>query len=103
MGRPERPIDPDGGPVAEFACALLTPGEQPVAALALAARPEHGELLLVVDQFEELFTVCRDPEQRDCFVRALLAAVTPDEARVRVVLGVRADFYAQCARWPELV
>src|SRR5205085_3888839 len=59
-------------------------------------------LLLVVDQFEELFTVCRDPE-RDCFVRALLAAVTPDEARVRVVLGVRADFYAHCASWPSLV
>jgi WD40 repeat protein len=116
----------EAGDAADWTTALLTPGEQPVAALAgkvaalagqpsqeelladpaalaLTARPERGELLLVVDQFEELFTVCRDPGQRDCFVRALLAAVTADEARVRVVLGVRADFYAQCARWPELV
>ena len=70
---------------------------------ALADQPSGAELLLVVDQFEELFTVCRDAPQRDCFVQALLAAAAADDARIRVVLGVRADFYAQCARWPELV
>ena len=120
---------------ADLTTLLLTPGEQPVAALAgqvaalaggpagpaggvllaepealhravvlaLAGKPAGAELLLVVDQFEELFTVCTDRVQRDCFVRALLAAVTADGACTRVVLGVRADFYAQCARWPELV
>src|SRR5581483_11803302 len=43
---------------------------------ALADQPSGTELLLVVDQFEELFTVCRDATQRDCFVQALLAAAT---------------------------
>jgi WD domain, G-beta repeat len=62
-----------------------------------------GDLLLVVDQFEELFTVCRDQRQRDGFVRALLAAITGQAARSRVVLGIRADYYAQCTMWPELV
>ena len=128
----------DGGGLmaaADWTTVLLTPGEQPVAALAArvaalsgtaaetvhedllagpealhtaaaratAARPAGAELLLVVDQFEELFTVCADSRQRDSFVRALVAAVTAEDARTRVVLGVRADFYAQCARWPELV
>ncbi len=114
---------------------LLTPGEQPVTALAsrfadlagtsaeflhdevltdpmalhnalvraLSGRPAGTELLLVVDQFEELFSACRDPLQRDCFVRALLAAVDADDARARVLVSVRADFYAHCARWPALV
>jgi WD40 repeat protein len=110
---------------------LLTPGELPVTTLAdhiasltgtaaaevrdelladparlpavLAGGPRPSEPLIVVDQFEELFTVCRDRRQRDCFVRALLAAAAADGARTRVVLGVRADYYAQCTTWPELV
>jgi len=70
---------------------------------ALAGEPAGTELLVVVDQFEELFTLCGDERQRACFVRALLGAVTVPGARTRVVLGVRADFYAQCAGWPLLV
>ena len=62
-----------------------------------------GDLLLVVDQFEELFTMCRDQRQRDSFVRALVAAATAAGTRSRVLLGIRADYYAQCTTWPELV
>ena len=48
--------------------------------------------------------MCADTAQRDCFVRALLAASkAADGARTRVVLGVRADYYAHCTTWPELV
>ncbi len=85
--------------------ALITPGEQPMTELerVLKAQPAGTELLLVVDQFEELFTVCGDQEQRDRFVETLLGAVADDNALVRVVLGVRADFYAHCAAWPGLV
>ncbi len=70
---------------------------------ALTGRPAGAELLLVVDQFEELFSGRCDPLQRDCFVQGLLAAIDSGDARARVVLGVRADFYAHCARWPTLV
>ncbi|HEX8865442.1 MAG TPA: helix-turn-helix domain-containing protein, partial [Lentzea sp.] len=63
------------------------------AALGLIAR-QH-DLTLVVDQFEEVFTLA-GPEQRDWFVRALVAAP-------RVVIGVRADFYGHIGRHPELV
>ncbi len=80
---------------------LADPGR--LAALLAEALPDSGEALLVVDQFEELFTVCRDERQRDCFVRVLLTAAAADGAHIRVVLGVRADYYAQCATWPELV
>jgi WD40 repeat protein/transcriptional regulator with XRE-family HTH domain len=64
-------------------------------------------LLLVVDQFEELFTQCPDEGQRRAFITALHAAATarhgPDQAPAAlVVLGVRADFEARCADYPEL-
>ncbi|MEV6242791.1 helix-turn-helix domain-containing protein [Lentzea sp. NPDC051838] len=63
------------------------------AALGLIAR-QH-DLTLVVDQFEEIFTLA-GPEQRDWFVQALANAP-------RVVIGVRADFYGHIGRHPELV
>ena len=50
------------------------------------------ELVLVVDQFEELFTQV-DGEERDQFLAALASAVGDDEARLRVVATVRADYF----------
>ena len=57
-------------------------------------------LVLVVDQFEEVFTLCQDAEERKAFIEALLTA---SQTRCRVVLGVRADFYGHCAQHPALV
>ena len=61
----------------------------------------------MVDQFEQLFTQCPDEEQRRAFITALHAAATaahgPDQAPAAlVVLGVRADFEARCADYPQL-
>ncbi len=52
-----------------------------------------GDLLLVIDQFEELFTLVEDPERRAEFLQLLTAAVTDPGSRVRVVATLRADFY----------
>jgi WD40 repeat protein/DNA-binding SARP family transcriptional activator len=54
--------------------------------------PDDGQLLLVVDQLEELFTTSPEPEQR-AFLNGLLQAVTVADSRVRVVATLRADFY----------
>ena len=70
---------------------------------ALAGRPHDAELLLVVDQFEEVFTLCRDPAERTAFIDALITAARTGGSRCRVVLGVRADFYAHCTGHRELV
>jgi WD40 repeat protein/DNA-binding XRE family transcriptional regulator len=69
--------------------------------------PPLRRLLLVVDQFEELFTQCPEEGQRRAFITALHAAATaahgPDRAPAAlVVLGVRADFEARCADYPQL-
>ena len=66
---------------------------------------EQHRLLLVVDQFEQVFTQCPDEDQRRAFVTALEAAVTAPEGQAPaalVILGVRADFEARCADYPQL-
>lgn len=69
---------------------------------ALADRPTEADLLLVVDQFEEVFTLCHDEQERRVFVTALVRATQQPTSRLRVVLGVRTDFYTHCARIPDL-
>ncbi|MFI9386439.1 helix-turn-helix domain-containing protein [Kutzneria sp. NPDC052558] len=61
------------------------------------------ELVLVVDQFEEVFTLCESPPERAAFIAALLTAARAEDSRIRLVLGVRADFYPHCAEHPDLV
>ena len=72
-----------------------------------SAAEHSSKLLLIVDQFEQLFTQCPDEEQRRAFITALHAAASvrhgPDhEPAALVVLGVRADFEARCADYPQL-
>ncbi|MEU6992930.1 hypothetical protein ABZ953_20010 [Streptomyces sp. NPDC046465] len=67
--------------------------------------------VVIVDQFEETFTLCPDESTRRAFVRVLHAACAPPapaegepdrDAAALVVLGIRADFYEECLRYPDL-
>lgn len=60
-----------------------------------------NRLLLVVDQFEELFTLCRDQAERKAFVDNLLTAAVEDGVTT-VVITLRADFYAHCSQFSNL-
>lgn len=92
--------------LAHLAGSLTPPlGDDPRAlhrAVRIAA-PDGGELVIVVDQFEEVFTLCRDADERSRFIDALLTAAHTSNSGCRVVLGVRADFYAHCTAFPKLV
>jgi len=70
---------------------IVTPGAD--AQLDVADDPRE---LVVVDQFEELYTLCGDREHRDRFIDALLALTAP------VAIAVRADLYGQLSAHPEL-
>ncbi|MEM7335634.1 MAG: hypothetical protein AAF490_26385 [Chloroflexota bacterium] len=70
-----------------------------------AKRLVKGEqkLLLVIDQFEELFTVCRSEAQRKAFLDNLITAVSAKHSGPNtIVISLRADFYHHCAQYPEL-
>jgi WD40 repeat protein/energy-coupling factor transporter ATP-binding protein EcfA2 len=80
---------------------LFTPGAHPSRELRqrLAITAPRDGLLIVVDQFEELFTLCTEPAERQEFLTDLFhPSVT-----ALVVLGMRADFYPQASRHDELV
>ncbi|MBE1469358.1 hypothetical protein [Kibdelosporangium phytohabitans] len=64
------------------------------------ARDEH-DLLLVVDQFEEAITLCSE-QDRTWLVTAVIHAARADASRVRIVLGIRADFHVLSGLHPEL-
>ncbi|MCB9137584.1 MAG: SUMF1/EgtB/PvdO family nonheme iron enzyme [Caldilineaceae bacterium] len=54
---------------------------------------DRVELVLVIDQFEELFTLTPDEEKRQRFLNTLVAAAADTRSRLRIVITMRADFY----------
>ena len=109
-------ITPTARPLESLAAALTRQSESVTATATLiddlrgdtrslhlhAQRHAPAGLLLVVDQFEELFTLCRDEEDRRRFVENLLYAGVEVQGPLRVVLTLRADFYAECSRYAPL-
>ncbi len=56
------------------------------------------QMLIAIDQFEELYTLCREPETRQKFLRFILeSAIARDSSSVRpnLLLSLRADFLGQ--------
>ncbi|MET8079675.1 hypothetical protein [Streptomyces sp. NPDC005303] len=82
---------------------VLTPGARPAATYGhlLTPGPRDPESWVVVDQFEEVFTLCHDHRERSQFIELLLAARAPNSG-LRVLITVRADFYARCAEHRDL-
>ena len=54
---------------------------------------DDDELLIVIDQFEELFTLTSDISSRNHFLALIETAIDSPESRVRVIITLRADFY----------
>ncbi len=101
--------DDGGGLPAEL--ADVTDGPTAVAAVRwalgltdAAARTAGDRFLLVVDQFEELFTLCQDADERTAFMAALAALARPGREPTPpvavVVAVVRADFLDQALAYP---
>ena len=111
---------------------VVRPGAAPLTALAAALAPDGGladtldglrgdmrtlhlelvqmvggdapedRVVVVVDQLEEVFTLCRDDDERKAlFANLIYAAAAPGGPGV-VVVTMRADFYQRCAPYPEL-
>lgn len=100
-------LSPGQHPMAELEAALLgvatrrapelpellaDPRADP-GALAEALLPEGGDVLLLVDQLEELFTLTQNEVERRRFIDLLTKLVANPRSRIRVVVTLRADFY----------
>ncbi len=67
----------------------------------LAARQQAEKVLLVVDQFEELLTQCKDPDERQAFVANLLHTIEAQGA-TSILISMRADFYDRITEFRTL-
>jgi basic membrane lipoprotein Med (substrate-binding protein (PBP1-ABC) superfamily) len=69
-------------------------------ATSLRVIPGGSRLMLVIDQFEELFTIT-DEVARRRFLSAIAAAVADTDTQLTVVLALRADYYDRPLLHPE--
>lgn len=59
----------------------------------LAKQPSMDRLLLIADQWEELFTLCKDDGARQCFIDNILEATAT--TKLSAVLTLRGDFFGR--------
>ncbi|MFB9924384.1 WD40 repeat domain-containing protein [Amycolatopsis halotolerans] len=100
-----RKMTPRTDPLAELARTVPEISSEP--SDPPAPNPKASRrLLLVVDQFEELFTLCESESRRQLFIEALRSLCVPGKldrnAPAVVLIALRADFYDQCLRYAEL-
>lgn len=70
-----------------------------------SGRPDGRRLIIVIDQFEEVFTQCTDDAERERFIQAICAAAAGSRREppaALVVIGLRAGFVEHCTAHPEL-
>ena len=72
---------------------LMRKGATGLASLVRTSPKNH--VVLVVDQFEEAFTLCQDPAERQAFFATLLGALA-DTDRLQLILAMRSDFVGKC-------
>ncbi len=105
---------PGEHPFEELEVALLRiAANPPISLLAQLREDERGllraikrvlpddksQLLLVIDQFEEVFTLVTDETIRCRFLDSLLSAVSDPRSPLQVVITLRADFYDRPLRY----
>jgi transcriptional regulator with XRE-family HTH domain len=85
---------------------VFTPTAHPLrqldSRLSEARRENAGRVLILVDQFEEMFTLCRDEIERITFIEKLLVCAQEKSKMLSVVIALRADFYPHCSQYPLL-
>jgi DNA-binding SARP family transcriptional activator/ABC-type glycerol-3-phosphate transport system substrate-binding protein len=91
-------VDPPGGML-----ELLERSERGLVQLVDRLLPDDGsELVLVVDQLEEVFTMVEEEQTRDRFLQSLVAGALERGSRLRVIVTLRADFYDRPLSFPGL-
>ncbi|MFN8418902.1 MAG: protein kinase [Anaerolineae bacterium] len=107
---------PGGDPYEQLERALLKVAVKPPADMQARLRADasglinlvgkilpdpNAELLLVIDQFEELFTQLADEAARASFLDLLYKSVTTSQSHLRVVITLRADFFDKPLHYPD--
>ncbi|MCB8925159.1 MAG: hypothetical protein H6652_05985 [Ardenticatenaceae bacterium] len=113
-------MQPKGNPIEQLAQAIerltKTPGtgdhlrqnsqKNPLAlhqqAETLLSEDPSQRFVLLVDQFEELFTQTKDAAVRQTFINLLTEAAQAADSRCRILISLRSDFVSNCASHEQL-
>jgi hypothetical protein len=63
---------------------------------------DTSPLVILVDQFEEVYSLCKDAQEQTAFIDCLVEAAATPEARVSVVITLRLDFVRETQQHPLL-
>ncbi|MDJ0577609.1 MAG: pentapeptide repeat-containing protein [Xenococcaceae cyanobacterium MO_234.B1] len=55
-----------------------------------------NRIILVIDQFEEAFTLCPDLKKREAFFQCLLEALDQTDNKLCLIIAMRGDFFGKC-------
>ncbi len=84
---------------------IVPTGTDPIGAVTGGSDAGQRRLILVIDQFEEVFTRCHDDEERKVFIDALCAITSgsrDEPSAGLVVIGLQIAFMEQCTAYPDL-
>lgn len=79
-----------------------------VEAIRQVKRPKNENILVVVDQFEELFRFKKSGKDNNseneslAFIKLLVNAINQSELPIYIIITMRSDFIGDCAQYPEL-
>ncbi|MEA3184766.1 MAG: hypothetical protein QOJ74_1243, partial [Ilumatobacteraceae bacterium] len=71
----------------------VTTGDRGLDDVVAALLPHGSVVLLIVDQFEELFTETRDEHERRAFMDMLAEVASRPHSSIRIVATLRADYF----------
>ena len=74
--------------------SLLQQGGEGLRKLVQASTAKR--VVLVIDQFEEAFTLCQDLAEREAFFQCLLEAWEQTDNKLCLILAMRIDFFGKC-------
>ncbi len=83
---------------------IITPGQYPLQVLGNTldqVSATDKPILLFVDQFEELFTLCSDEEEQRRFIKRLDQETNDPDKQTRIIVAMRGDFLDRCAKFQE--
>jgi WD40 repeat protein/ABC-type Fe3+/spermidine/putrescine transport system ATPase subunit len=83
---------------------IMTPGDRPLDILLekLEHLQKYQNTLLFIDQCEEIFTLCKDVQERQRFFQLIAQEASVPQRLARVLVGIRGDFLDQCAEFPAV-
>jgi len=88
----------------EWRVEIITPGQYPLQVLTNALERHHVDnkpVVLFVDQFEELFTLCPNEDEQRTFIKWLNEETNDSVKQTRIIVAMRGDFLDRCAKFQE--